>query len=164
MVNAPGNAPISTVIAVDACTLSTARLARLLTVAATDQADTRPSYSNYGPCVDLFAPGDDIYSPSYASGITYELRSGTSMATPHAGGTAAVMSSRNPDPRHDRVGDRHHRRRHARNRRAAACRDHDHLIGPARRAATVEVPARRCGRTGPARGLRSALVGAEMAG
>jgi len=62
------------------------------TVAATDSSDTEASWSNYGNCVDIWAPGVSIYS-TYKSG-SYATLSGTSMATPHVvGGAALYLSS-----------------------------------------------------------------------
>jgi aqualysin 1 len=64
------------------------------TVAATDSSDTEASWSNYGNCVDIWAPGVSIYS-TYKSG-SYATLSGTSMATPHVVGGAALYLSKNP--------------------------------------------------------------------
>jgi subtilisin family serine protease len=64
------------------------------TVAATDSSDTEASWSNYGDCVDIWAPGVSIYS-TYKSG-SYATLSGTSMATPHVVGGAALYLSSHP--------------------------------------------------------------------
>ncbi len=75
----------------DACTTSPARAASAITVAATTTTDSRASYSNYGSCVDVFAPGSNVISTVPGGGTaTY---SGTSMAAPHVAGVAAVMLS-----------------------------------------------------------------------
>ncbi len=73
----------------DACNYSPARNALAITVAATDSTDTRTSWSNYGSCTDLFAPGSSIYSSYYTSSTAYATLSGTSMAAPHTAGVVA---------------------------------------------------------------------------
>jgi subtilisin family serine protease len=82
--------------AVDACNSSPARVAGALTVAASDSADKQAAFSNYGSCVDLYAPGVGIKSASHASTTATALMSGTSMASPHVAGAAALMLSRSP--------------------------------------------------------------------
>jgi subtilisin family serine protease len=64
------------------------------TVAATDSSDAEASWSNFGSCVDIWAPGVSIYS-TYKSG-SYATLSGTSMATPHVAGGAALYLSSHP--------------------------------------------------------------------
>ncbi len=78
---------------VDACTTSPARVAEALTVAASDADDGQTSFTNVGPCVDLYAPGSRIVSASYASTSGYATASGTSMAAPHVAGAAALLLS-----------------------------------------------------------------------
>lgn len=82
--------------AVDACTQSPARvgggLAGALTIAATDSGDAEAGFSNYGSCVDLWAPGVAIPSTYLNSGLA--SASGTSMASPHVAGAAALYLSR----------------------------------------------------------------------
>ncbi|HKS00724.1 MAG TPA: S8 family serine peptidase, partial [Arthrobacter sp.] len=82
--------------AADACNSSPARVPGALTVAASDSADKQATFSNYGSCVDLYAPGVGIKSASQASTTATALMSGTSMASPHVAGAAAVMLSRSP--------------------------------------------------------------------
>ena len=80
----------------DACKASPARVAEAITVGATDATDRRASYSSYGSCVDLFAPGTGIVSASAAADDATMVRSGTSMATPHVAGVAALALQGNP--------------------------------------------------------------------
>jgi subtilisin family serine protease len=74
---------------VDACTSSPARVASAITVGATTTADARASFSNFGTCLDLFAPGANITSAKAGGGAT--TFSGTSMAAPHVAGVAALL-------------------------------------------------------------------------
>ena len=81
---------------VDACTQSPARVGAgtnngIATVAATDTSEAETSWSNYGPCVDIWAPGANIRSTSKTGGST--TMSSNSMAAPHAGGGAALYLS-----------------------------------------------------------------------
>ncbi len=78
----------------NACNSSPARAGTtdgVVTVAATDSSDREASWSNYGSCVDLWAPGVSILSTKLGGGTT--TMSGTSMASPHAGGTGALYLS-----------------------------------------------------------------------
>jgi serine protease len=79
----------------DACNYSPARAGAgtnngIMTVAATDEEDRETSWSNYGPCVDLWAPGARIPSTKMGGGTT--TMGGTSMAPPHGGGAALYLS------------------------------------------------------------------------
>jgi subtilisin family serine protease len=80
----------------DACTQSPARLAAAITVGATTSSDARASYSNYGTCVDIFGPGSSITSAWYTSTTATNTISGTSMATPHVTGAAALYKQAFP--------------------------------------------------------------------
>jgi subtilisin family serine protease len=74
----------------DACTGSPSGLPEAITVGATTTTDARASYSDFGPCVDFFAPGSNITSASYLTDTGTATMSGTSMATPHVAGAAAL--------------------------------------------------------------------------
>ncbi|HUR51301.1 MAG TPA: S8 family serine peptidase [Mycobacteriales bacterium] len=75
----------------NACNGSPSRVPAALTVAATDSSDARASYSSIGPCVDLWAPGTNITSDWMGSNTATNTISGTSMATPHVTGVAALF-------------------------------------------------------------------------
>ncbi len=74
----------------DACTGSPSGLAAAITVGATTNTDARADYSDFGPCVDFFAPGSNITSASYLTDTGTATMSGTSMAAPHVAGAAAL--------------------------------------------------------------------------
>ncbi|NEC92167.1 S8 family peptidase [Streptomyces sp. SID12501] len=75
---------------------SPARVASAITVGASTSADARASYSNYGSAVDIFAPGSSITSTYNTSNTATTSLSGTSMASPHVAGAAAVYLGENP--------------------------------------------------------------------
>ncbi|MEV6953164.1 S8 family peptidase [Streptomyces sp. NPDC051183] len=78
----------------DACTVSPASAARVLTVAATNKWDEETDFSNFGTCVSLYAPGQDILSAKLGGGSV--SLNGTSMAAPHVAGVAALYKQAHP--------------------------------------------------------------------
>jgi aqualysin 1 len=80
----------------NACNGSPSRVAAALTVGSTTSTDTRSDFSNIGSCLDLFAPGSSITSAWMTSDTATNTISGTSMATPHVAGAAAVYLQGNP--------------------------------------------------------------------
>ena len=80
----------------DACSYSPAREPSAITVGATTVNDYRASYSNIGTCLDLFAPGSSITSAWNTSSTATNTISGTSMASPHVTGVAALALAANP--------------------------------------------------------------------
>ena len=87
----------------DACRYSPARVSSAITVGSTMNDDSRSSFSNFGSCVDIFAPGSDIYSSYKNSSTGYAILSGTSMASPAVAGVAARFLSAYPNASPDSV-------------------------------------------------------------
>jgi subtilisin family serine protease len=80
----------------NACNVSPGGTPNAITVGATTSTDARASYSNIGTCLDIFAPGSSITSAWIGSTTATNTISGTSMATPHVAGAAALVLSQNP--------------------------------------------------------------------
>jgi subtilisin family serine protease len=89
VISASGNADSDT----DACTNSPSRAAYSISVGAIDDTDTKASFSNWGDCVDIWAPGVNVAGASYADDTSIVLASGTSGSTPVVSGVAAVYYS-----------------------------------------------------------------------
>ncbi|WP_394205267.1 S8 family serine peptidase [Shewanella waksmanii] len=100
-VNAAVAAGITFVVAAgndnsNACNYSPARASDALTVGSTTNSDSRSSFSNYGSCLDIYAPGSSITSAWYNSNNATNTISGTSMAAPHVAGVAALYLDETP--------------------------------------------------------------------
>ncbi|MCE7006222.1 S8 family peptidase [Kibdelosporangium philippinense] len=87
----------------DACNTSPARVPEVITVGSTERNDGRSSFSNYGSCLDIFAPGGNIVSTGINSGSA--TMSGTSMASPHVAGAAALYLTANQSATPQQVRD-----------------------------------------------------------
>src|SRR5204862_7559873 len=80
----------------DACGTPPARAASAMTVGATTTSDSRASFSSFGTCLDIFAPGQGILSAWFSSDTATATLSGTSMASPHGAGVAALYKQFSP--------------------------------------------------------------------
>ncbi|CAA9305913.1 MAG: Alkaline serine exoprotease A precursor [uncultured Gemmatimonadetes bacterium] len=96
VVMAAGNGIPNGGVGIDACNNSPGGLPEGITVGATSRTDQRTAWSNYGDCVTFFAPGSGIISASHASVDGSKSSSGTSMASPHGAGVAALYLEQAP--------------------------------------------------------------------
>ena len=89
----------------NACTTSPARVVEAITVGATDRGDAKASFSNFGSCLDVFAPGVNIASAWKDSDTATKTISGTSMAAPHVAGAVALYLAAHPSATPQQVRD-----------------------------------------------------------
>ena len=88
----------------NACSGSPNKVPEAITVGSSTSSDSRSSFSNYGSCVNIFAPGSSITSAWHTSNTASNTISGTSMAAPHVAGVAALYLASNPGATPAQVG------------------------------------------------------------
>jgi subtilisin family serine protease len=105
VVVAAGNGWGNGTVGADACMFPIANVAEAITVAASTATDTRTTWSNYGACIDIFAPGSGITSASNTGPNDAVSNSGTSMSSPHVAGAAALLLQQAPGASPQQVRD-----------------------------------------------------------
>ncbi|HVF40750.1 MAG TPA: S8 family serine peptidase, partial [Gemmatimonadaceae bacterium] len=93
---AAGNGWGNGTVGADACMFPISNVPEAITVAASTATDARTSWSNYGACIDIFAPGSSIMSATFDNDNSSGTKSGTSMASPHVAGAAALVLQQAP--------------------------------------------------------------------
>ncbi|HLL47715.1 MAG TPA: S8 family serine peptidase [Longimicrobiaceae bacterium] len=105
VVVAAGNGWGNGTVGADACMFPLSNVPEAITVAASTSADKRTVWTNYGACIDLFAPGATIMSATFDSPTSTGNKSGTSMASPHVAGAAALVLEQAPGATPQQVRD-----------------------------------------------------------
>lgn len=93
---AAGNGWGNGTVGADACMFPIANVPTAITVGATGTSDAQTMWTNYGSCVDIYAPGSSIISSTFDNDNSSGSKSGTSMATPHVAGVAALVLAQAP--------------------------------------------------------------------
>jgi subtilisin family serine protease len=102
---AAGNGWGNGTVGADACMFPISNVPEAITVAASTKTDTRTTWTNYGACIDIFAPGSGITSSTFDTDNSSGSKSGTSMATPHVVGVAALVLQQAPGAKPAQVRD-----------------------------------------------------------
>jgi subtilisin family serine protease len=102
---AAGNGWGNGTVGADACMFPISNVPEAITVAASSATDTRTTWTNYGACIDVFAPGSSILSSTFDNDSSSGTKSGTSMATPHVVGVASLILQQAPGATPQQVRD-----------------------------------------------------------
>jgi subtilisin family serine protease len=102
---AAGNGWGNGTVGADACMFPISNVPEAITVAASGTTDARTTWTNYGACVDVFAPGSSILSSTFDNDSSSGTKSGTSMATPHVVGVASLILQQAPGATPQQVRD-----------------------------------------------------------
>ena len=102
---AAGNGWGNGTVGADACMFPISNVPEAITVGASNATDARTSWSNYGACIDIFAPGSSIMSATFDNDNSSGTKSGTSMSSPHVAGAAALVLQQAPGATPSQVRD-----------------------------------------------------------
>ena len=102
---AAGNGWGNGTVGADACMFPISNVPEAITVAASSATDTRTTWTNFGACIDVFAPGSTIRSATFDNDSSSGTKSGTSMATPHVVGVASLILQQAPGATPQQVRD-----------------------------------------------------------